>query len=275
MIKDIVVSLGGPGQQDFTVNYAVSVAETFAAHIAGVAYIYDPVIPEGALGGVPVQLIEAQREENSRAARSAVQRFEEAARADGVSFSSRTVEASVGGGATAFAAIARHFDLAIVGQRQREQGVAGEVLIEAALFDSGRPVLIVPYIQRNTLTLDRVLVCWDGSRTAARAIGDGMALLERAKAVDIVSVAEERKEDEITGANMAEHLGRHGISAATKRLIKGDIGIDSVVLSYAADIGADLIVMGGYGHSRLREFMLGGMTRGILESMTVPVLMSH
>src|SRR4051812_41112274 len=171
MIKDIVVSLGGPGQQDFTVNYAVSVAETFAAHIAGVAYIYDPVIPEGALGGVPVQLIEAQREENSRAARSAVQRFEEAARADGVSFSSRTVEASVGGGATAFAAIARHFDLAIVGQRQREQGVAGEVLIEAALFDSGRPVLIVPYIQRNTLTLDRVLVCWDGSRTAARAIG--------------------------------------------------------------------------------------------------------
>jgi nucleotide-binding universal stress UspA family protein len=275
MIKDIVVSLGGPGQQDFTVNYAVSVAETFAAHIAGVAYIYDPVIPEGALGGVPVQLIEAQREENSRAARSAVQRFEEAARADGVSFSSRTVEASVGGGATAFAAIARHFDLAIVGQRQREQGAAGEVMIEAALFDSGRPVLIVPYIQRNKLTLDRVLVCWDGSRTAARAIGDGMALLERAKAVDIVSVAEERKEDEITGANMAEHLGRHGISAATKRLIKGDIGIDSVVLSYAADIGADLIVMGGYGHSRLREFMLGGMTRGILESMTVPVLMSH
>jgi nucleotide-binding universal stress UspA family protein len=275
MIKDIVVNLGGPGQQDFAVDYAVSVAETFAAHIAGVAYIYDPVIPEGALGGVPVQLIEAQREENSRAARSAVQRFEEAARADDVSFSSRTVEASVGGGATAFAAIARHFDLAIVGQRQREQGAAGEVMIEAALFDSGRPVLIVPYIQRNKLTLDRVLVCWDGSRTAARAIGDGMALLERAKAVDIVSVAEERKEDEITGANMAEHLGRHGISAATKRLIKGDIGIDSVVLSYAADIGADLIVMGGYGHSRLREFMLGGMTRGILESMTVPVLMSH
>jgi nucleotide-binding universal stress UspA family protein len=275
MIKDIVVNLGGPGQQDFAVDYAVSVAETFAAHIAGVAYIYDPVIPEGALGGVPVQLIEAQREENSRAARLAVQRFEEAARAGGVPFSSRTVEASVGGGATAFAAIARHFDLAIVGQRQREQGAAGEVMIEAALFDSGRPVLIVPYIQRNKLTLDRVLVCWDGSRTAARAIGDGMALLERAKAVDVVSVAEERKEDEITGANMAEHLGRHGISAAIKRLIKGDIGIDSVVLSYAADIGADLIVMGGYGHSRLREFMLGGMTRGILESMTVPVLMSH
>jgi nucleotide-binding universal stress UspA family protein len=275
MIKDIVVNLGGPGQQDFAVDYAVSVAETFAAHIAGVAYIYDPVIPEGALGGVPVQLIEAQREENSRAARLAVQRFEEAARAGGVPFSSRTVEASVGGGATAFAAIARHFDLAIVGQRQREQGAVGEVMIEAALFDSGRPVLIVPYIQRNKLTLDRVLVCWDGSRTAARAIGDGMALLERAKAVDIVSVAEDRKEDEITGANMAEHLGRHGISAAIKRLIKGDIGIDSVVLSYAADIGAGLIVMGGYGHSRLREFMLGGMTRGILESMTVPVLMSH
>jgi nucleotide-binding universal stress UspA family protein len=275
MIKDIIVNLSGPGPQDFAVNYALSVAETFGAHLAGIAFLYDPVIPDGVLGGVPVQLIEAQREENSKAAQSAVQRFEESARSAAVSVSSRTVEASVGGAATAFAAIARRFDLAVVGQSQRDYGGTEEVMIEAALFESGRPLLVVPYIQRSKLALGRILVCWDGSRTAARAIGDAMPVLERAKAVDIVMVAEERKAEDITGTQMAEHLVRHGISANLKRLVKGDISIDSVVLSFAADIGADLMVMGGYGHSRLREFILGGMTRGILESMTVPVLMSH
>jgi nucleotide-binding universal stress UspA family protein len=275
MIKDIVVNLSGPGQTDFAVKYALSVARTLGAHLTGIAFLYDPVIPDGALGGVPVQLIEAQREENSKAAQSAVQRFEENARAAGVSVSSRTVEASVGGGATVFAKIARRFDLVVLGQSQREYGASEEVMIEAALFESGRPVMLVPYIQREGLALNRVLLCWDGSRTAARAIGDAMPLLERAKEVDVVIVAEERKEEDMTGSHMAEHLARHGITATVKRLVKGDISIDSVVLSYAADTGADLIVMGGYGHSRFREFILGGMTRGILESMTVPVLMSH
>jgi nucleotide-binding universal stress UspA family protein len=275
MFMDIVVNLSEPGQTDFAVKYALSVARTFGAHLTGIAFLYDPVIPDGALGGVPVQLIEAQREENCKAAQSAVQRFEENARAAGVSASSRTVEASVGGGAMVFGKIARRFDLVVLGQSQREYGASEEVMIESALFESGRPVMLVPYIQREGLALNRVLLCWDGSRTAARAIGDAMPLLERAKEVDVVIVAEERKEEDMTGSHMAEHLARHGITATVKRLVKGDISIDSVVLSYAADTGADLIVMGGYGHSRFREFILGGMTRGILESMTVPVLMSH
>lgn len=275
MIKDIVVNLSEPGQTDFAVKYALSVARTFGAHLTGIAFLYDPVIPDGALGGVPVQLIEAQREENCKGAQSVVQRFEENARAAGVSASSRTVEASVGGGAMVFGKIARRFDLVVLGQSQREYGASEEVMIESALFESGRPVMLVPYIQREGLALNRVLLCWDGSRTAARAIGDAMPLLERAKEVDVVIVAEERKEEDMTGSHMAEHLARHGITATVKRLVKGDISIDSVVLSYAADTGADLIVMGGYGHSRFREFILGGMTRGILESMTVPVLMSH
>jgi nucleotide-binding universal stress UspA family protein len=133
----------------------------------------------------------------------------------------------------------------------------------------------VPYIQKRGLTLERVLVCWDGGRTAARAVGDAMPFLERAKAVDIVIVAEERKNDEITGVTMSEHLARHGVAAQVKRLARGDIAIEDVILSYAADSGADFMVMGGYGHSRLREFILGGVTRAILASMTVPVLMSH
>jgi nucleotide-binding universal stress UspA family protein len=102
-----------------------------------------------------------------------------------------------------------------------------------------------------------------------------MPFLERAKAVDVVVVAEERKNVQITGARMSEHLARHGITVNVKRIAKGDLAVEDAILSYAADSGADFVVMGGYGHSRLREFILGGVTRGMLASMTVPVLMSH
>jgi nucleotide-binding universal stress UspA family protein len=275
VIKDVVVNLYGRGRQDFAADYAVSLGATFGAHLVGIAFIYDPIIPDGTLGGIPVDVIEIQREENSKMAKAAVERFEASAKAAGVSAETRILEASLGSGASLFGSIARRFDLAVVGQAQREHGASEELLIEAALFESGRPLVVVPYIQRTGLTLDRVIVCWDGGRTAARAIADAMPILERAKAVDVVIVAEERKPEEITGANMTQHLARHGIRASTRRTARGDISIENVILSYAADAGADFLVMGGYGHSRLREFILGGVTRGILASMTLPVLMSH
>jgi nucleotide-binding universal stress UspA family protein len=275
VIKDVAVNLAGRGPQDFAADYAISLGATFGAHIVGIAFIYDPVIPDGTLGGIPVDVIEIQREENSKTAKAAAARFEASAKAAGISAETRILEASVGGGATLFGGIARRFDLAIVGQAQRGHGASEELMIEAALFESGRPLVVVPYIQKQGLKLDRVIVCWDGGRTAARAIADAMPFLERAKAVDVLVVAEERKPEETTGANMIQHLARHGIPASAKHTSKGDISIENVILSYAADSGADFLVMGGYGHSRLREFILGGVTRGILASMTLPALMSH
>lgn len=275
MLKDVVVSLSGRAPRDFAAEYATSIAATFGAHIAGISFLYEPVIPDGTLGGIPVDLIELQREENSKAANDAISRFDAGVKKAGISAETRILDATFGGATTLFAQIARRFDLPVVGQAQREGGASDELIIEGALFESGRPLVVVPYIQKRGMTLDRVLACWDGSRTAARAIGDAMPFLERAKAVDIVIVAEERKSDEITGANMSEHLARHGVRASVKRIAKGDLAIEDVLLSYAADSGADFMVMGGYGHSRLREFILGGVTRGILASMTVPVLMSH
>ena len=275
MVKDIVVNLSGRAAQDFAATYAISIATAFRAQVTGIAFLYEPVVPDGTLGGVPVELIELQREENSKTAKGAVSRFEAAAKAAGVAAQTRTLDATFGGGATAFAHIARRFDLAVVGQAQRERGASEELMIEGALFESGRPVIVVPYIQKQGLSLARVLACWDGSRTSARAIGDAMPLLERAKAVDLVIVTEERKKDEITGANMNEHLARHGVAVNVKRIAKADLAVEDAILSYAADSGADFMVMGGYGHSRLREFILGGVTRGVLASMTVPVFMSH
>jgi nucleotide-binding universal stress UspA family protein len=275
VLKDIVVNLSGRAAQDFATDYATSIAATFGAHVAGIAFLYEPVIPDGTLGGIPVDLIELQREENSKAANAAVGRFEAATKTAGVSAETRVLDATLGGAAALFGQIARRFDVAVVGQAQREHGASDELMIEGALFESGRPVVVVPYIQKQGLTLDRVLACWDGGRMSARAIADAMPFLERAKAVDIVIVTEERKNDEITGANMTEHLARHGVTANVKRIARGDLAIADVILDYAADSGADFMVMGGYGHSRLREFILGGVTRGILGSMTVPVLMSH
>jgi nucleotide-binding universal stress UspA family protein len=135
------------------------------------------------------------------------------------------------------------------------------------LFETGRPTLLVPYIQKTVIKLERVMVCWDGSRSAARVAGDAMPLLERAKMVELTTVTAHGKSDEIPGADIAEHLARHGVTVEVKQIVAPDAKTSDVLLSHAADTSADLLVLGGYGHSRLREFVLGGVTRSILDTM--------
>jgi nucleotide-binding universal stress UspA family protein len=276
MIKDLVVNLGGAGTPDVTADYAISMAKAYGAHVVGVAFVYEPVIPGSLLGGIPTDLIEVQRDENAKAARAAVANFETAAKSRDVSAETRLLDASIAGASDLFGRIARRFDIAVVGQAPREQGVSEELLIEGALFGSGRPVIVVPQTQKRPIELDKVMICWDGSRPAARAIGDAIPLLERAKTIEILVVTGERdKSGEITGTNMKRHLARHGINVEIKRIAVGNADVQTAILAHAADIATNFIVMGGYGHSRLREFILGGVTRSILKSMPVPVLMSH
>ncbi len=275
MIKDIVVNLG-LGAHDPAGDYAISVADAFESHVLGVAFSYEPIIPGTVMGGIPPEFIESQRAESDKRARAAVKRFEAAAKRAGISYETTIISASISGAADRFGRLGRRFDLVIVGQPEREKSVPDEVLDEGALFDSGRPVIYVPFIHKNGLKLDRVMVCWDGSRAATRAIADALPLLRKAKQVEVVMVANDRaKSDEIPGADLGQHLARHGLKVEVKRITSPEIDVASTILSYAADISADFLVMGGYGHSRLREFVLGGVTRGLLESMTVPVLMSH
>jgi nucleotide-binding universal stress UspA family protein len=275
MIKDIIVNLG-LGAHDPAGDFAISVANTFDAHLLGVAFVYDPIIPGTVMGGIPPQFIESQRIDSEKTARTAIARFEQAAKRAGVSYESLNVSASISGAAERLGRLARRFDLAIVGQPEREKSAPDEVVDEGVLFESGRPVIFVPYIQKAVLKLDRVMVCWDGSRAATRAIADSLPFLRKAKKVEIVMVAGKAgKEDEIPGVDLGQHLARHGLEVDVKRITAPDIDVSSTILSYAADTNADMIVMGGYGHSRLREFILGGVTRSILETMTVPALMSH
>lgn len=276
MIKDIVVNLSVSGARDSTCDYAISIASAFKAHLVGVAFNYEPILPGAFVDGMAAGFIDAQRAESEKAANAAVAKFSEATRRAGVSAASRIIEASHGGAAGLFGQIARRFDLAVVGQHDPARAAAEELLIEAALFESGRPVVVVPYIQKEGLKLDHVLICWDQSRNAARAIADAMPFLQRARSIDLLTVTEkESKRDEPVGADIVDHLARHDLKVAVRHIVSAEIDVASAILSYAADTATDFIVMGGYGHSRLREFVLGGATRGMLTSMTSPTLMSH
>src|SRR5262249_46276312 len=276
MIKDIVVNLSVAPARDVAGDFAVSIAAAFNAHIAGIAIVYDPIPTLVTMEGVPSALIESLRNEHEAAAQAVLANFDQLTKRNGLSAEARTLAASFVGASDAFASIARRYDLSVVGQAEPNRVAAEEFIAEAALFESGRPVVVVPYIQRAGLKLDRIMVCWDGSRNAARAIADAMPFLLRAKSIDVVVVAgEPGKSDEIAGADIAQHLARHGLNVELRRLLSRDMDVANTLLSHAADSSADFIVMGGYGHSRLREFILGGATRSILTSMTVPTLLSH
>ena len=275
MIKDVLVNLSAAAKHDAAAGYAIPFAEMFEAHVTAVAFAYEPVVPATVMGGMPSDYMDAQRIESERAASAAKERFEQAASQAGIGFDAHVFSTSVAGAADQFGRMARRFDLSIVMQAEADVGGAEDLIAEAALFQSGRPAIVVPYIHRGRPKLDRVMLCWDAGRMAARAIGDALPLLARAKQVDVVMVTgEEGKRDIIPGADIGQHLARHGLAVDVKRIVaQGDVA--GTLLSYAADSGADMIVMGGYGHSRLREFILGGVTRKLLASMTVPCFMSH
>ena len=276
MIKDIVVNLSvGEGVHPAG-DYAVSVASALEAHIAGIAFVYEVIVPMGRMGYSPAEVIDALQYDNELAAKAAIDRFAKAISRAGVSAEPLTRSAGFADAGDQFGRIARRFDLAIVGQAKPEPSAVEEKIAESALFDSGRPVIFVPYIQKAPLKLDHVMVCWDASRPATRAIADAMPLLERAGTVEVVIVANgRRKQGEIEGADMGQHLARHGLNVEVQRITRSGMDVADALLSHAADADVDFIVMGGYGHSRLREFVLGGVTRSILRSMVVPVLMSH
>jgi nucleotide-binding universal stress UspA family protein len=275
MIKDAILHVATGIRNDATIGYAVSVARAFESHLAGVAFAYEAVPTAMVIDDVPPDVIDEMRRAADDAAKTAAAAFEEAARRAGISAEAHRPSATFAGTADLFGRMARRFDLSIIRQAEPDKSTPAPLIIEAALFDSGRPVLVVPYIQRSELRLDRIMVCWDGSRSAARAIGDAMPFLQRSGEVQVVVVSERGKNDDIPGIDLATHIARYGVSVELKQIVAPDVPVANVLLSHAAESATDFLILGAYGHSRLREFILGGVTRSILESMTVPVLMSH
>ena len=172
---------------------------------------------------------------------------------------------------------ARYADLVVIGQADAADGsnIAAD-FPERLVLAAGRPVLILPSAGRFTSIGKRILVAWNPSREATRAVTDAIPLLRLADSVHVMAVNPKSGEHgNVPGADIGLYLARHGVRVEVKTDHGAEIDVGNELLSRAADLDADLIVMGGYGHSRLKEWVLGGATRTILESMTAPVLMSH
>ena len=281
-LRDILVHLDETRGAAARLALAVEIARRNDAHLAGL-FAVEPISfsAMAAPGGPDFAAAEAFQEiqEQHRQARLAVgkklgARFKDEARRAGIASEWRVVETD---SASAVTLHARYADLAIIGQDDPDNPAVAAGVAQSALLGSGRPVLVVPFIGAKSLG-ERVLVAWNATREAARAVNDALPLIEGAKQVTVLSINPARGiagEGDVPAADIAHHLARHGVKAEAAHTRTEDIGIGEVILSRAADLGADLIVMGGYGHSRAREFVLGGATRTLLQHMTVPVLLSH
>jgi nucleotide-binding universal stress UspA family protein len=255
-------------------DLSFTLARQFEAHVVGLHAISFRPIPSYALAESGAAVEKAYRVGLERNRDEAKALFEAAAKRAG---DARTEWRSSDEDAVdAVSMHARYADLVVIGQAQPDSGSGVQPDFPAQLvLRSGRPILVVPYAGRFDRVGKRVLIAWDARREATRALTDALPLLQRAESVQVVSFNPKHRPSGVPGADIGLYLARHDVKVEVAYRLVRDLDIGNQLLSRTADHGADLIVMGAYGHSRLQEMVLGGVTRTILESMTVPVLMSH
>jgi nucleotide-binding universal stress UspA family protein len=274
MLNDISVFLAVDRPAGALIDCAASVATLFEAHLDAIACVYQALNPMIASEAAAV-VMAAEYQSGVEQASVVLDQFEIVARRLGIAHDAKsTFDVSYAATRT-LTQMSRLYDLNIVAQPDRSNPSQTDLLSEAVLFGSGRPLLMVPYITHAPIKTDRVLICWDGGIPATRAVFDAMPFLRKAKTIDVVTVNEKEDASEASSAALIAHLARRDLAATPYRITADSPNIHNTILSLAADNNSDLIVMGGYGHSRLREFILGGTTRGMFESLTVPALISH
>ncbi|HWD60557.1 MAG TPA: universal stress protein [Stellaceae bacterium] len=254
-LSDILVCLDSTEAAQGRLKLAARLAQQHAAFLIA-AYVLD----DG--GDAPARAEQAE------------ERFRETLRMQSIRGDWRLVD---GPDTAEVVALAKSVDLVVLGQYARDANGSGFRPDEVAT-SCGRPLLIVPYAGEFASVGDKVLIAWDGTREATRALNDALPLMEGAKAATVMTVL--AKEGEFPQAHAAlrqviGHLEHHGVAASAEETLRGDMTISDLLLSRAADLGADMIVAGAYHHSQLREALIGGVSRDLLRHMTVPVLMSH
>jgi nucleotide-binding universal stress UspA family protein len=282
-IKDILVHLDDSERSKARLDIACCLAKRHAAHLKALYVIDIPPLP--ALYGNPNAFVDvaglaemtAEALERARSAAKAVeQAFWERLRRDDIRGVWHLVEDVLPETA---AAHARCADLMIVGQASPGEITPYSDLPGEMILSSGRPVLAIPYVGRFPEIGGDILIGWKSTREAARAVNDAIPLLQQARSVKVLAISSNREwqenEEEVPAADIALHLARHGVKAEATHTVAAGMAEGEILLNMAADTGADLIVVGGYGHSRMREIVFGGVTRTLLSSMTVPVLFSH
>ena len=276
MYKDLLVEVDDRENSRKRINYAIQLARHFDAHLTGL-YLISTFTPPPAVGAYMTRDMEAQIEAGEQElAEAALDAFRRTVEADDIEFDTRTDRGTHHEHARLLSLHGRYADLTIIGQPNPDDGIGsldpGDVVLAA-----GAPVMVVPHVGAPSTCAERVMIAWNASRESARAVRDAMPLLEKAETVDVVCFQPESTpgHGELPGADISLHLSRHGIKVDVQILAGQGIDVGNALLSHVADRGSDLLVMGAYGHSRLREAVLGGATRTILQSMTVPVFMAH
>jgi len=260
------------------VDGAISLAVSHAAHLHAISVGYEStnVGPAVDVGGAAVAAVfEIERERALARANAALAVFQTEARNAGITYNCQAIASVPVEAAASVSASARLHDLTIVLQPEPDRDTFDNIMPQEILFESGGPVLFIPYTHKGPLVAKRIGIAWDGSRLAARALRDAAPFLTRAQAITIISINEVQAPAEASAKAVSAHLARYGVTVRIQQMDADRADIQPSILSIAADDGLDLIVMGAYGHSRLRERILGGVTRGMIRSMTVPTLMSH
>jgi nucleotide-binding universal stress UspA family protein len=273
--KTILVHIDPGKHCEKRLGIAIRLASNYGACLAGL-YVFSPYIPPGYIMAQMGEEIEAAQ---NKIAVESMSRAEEAFRTQTSAAGLDDVEwhNAYDEPVHAMALRAQYADLVVIGQSDStdDSGIAMD-FPERLVMSTARPVLIIPHTGDFPSIGKRILVAWNATEEATRAIANAMPLLGSADSVYVMAVnCKSTKQEVLRSDNMVRYLERLGIQAEIKDLFKVEIDAGNELLSRASDLSADLVVMGCYGHSRLREWVLGGATRTMLESMTVPVLMSH
>ena len=281
MIKDILVHIPTERPSRPVIDASISLAKTFDAHLDAVALGYVSTGTaayafDGGAAAAVAAYLERERERAAERAMTAVSVFEAEARHAGIPYDCRSVADVPADAAVSIGAAARLYDLSVVLQPQTDLQTFDNTIPTEILLQAGGPVLFVPYISHGAFKAKRIGICWDGSRLAARALKDARPFLAQADALVTISInGAENAPPDASAEELSKHLARAGLPMRLINLPASRSEIQPSILSIAADEGLDMLVMGAYGHSRLQEGILGGVTREMLRTMTVPTLMSH
>lgn len=277
-LKDItaIVDNGGDRQP---AKVAAELARVAGAHLTGIALAIDPLVPVYTVAApIPTDFIVAAHEQGVAEAKAALAAFDEIGRMAGVTTESRLAESITGDGFASLVRNALLTDLVVVGQNdpQREEPLR-DALIEALLFQAGLPTLLVPYFGTRDFNPEKAVIAWNGSAQAARAVRAALPLLQMAKSVMVAVVDEGRPPEGIEqGADIGAYLARHDLNVTVRTVANAHEGAGQALLNLAVEEEeATFMVMGAYGHSRIRQFLLGGVTRYVLGRTTIPVLLAH
>jgi len=276
--RSLLVQVDDNSQSDRRISVAARLARLHDAELQGIYVTPAREMTPFTSAMLPDSVVAQRLRDTGEAQARAEQRFRTGAAAEQLA----AVSWSAPAGPALEAAVvhARRADIVIAGQPlpdSEHAGFAGDLLY-ALLMQAGRPLLVVPHVGDYPVVGQHVLIAWKETRESARAVGDALPLLKRAEKVVVMPVAspgDSFSGDAQSCAGIVAWLAQHGIAAKVRAEVADDIDVGNLLLSRASDLATDLIVMGAYSRARLAERVVGGVTRLILESMTVPVLMSH